>query len=147
MHARLLRCIRTYMHTCSSHTYKQAYLPTDTPTCRRAYKSTYLHTNLHAHMRTFTHTDILNHAYIIIVHTHIRIRITCIPTYIHTCPHTYVCTYELTYLHTYMHTYMQTHLLTYLHQQALVCLSNRKIVDASKGRTFHWKMTNNLVFL
>jgi len=29
--------------------------------------------------------------------------------------------------------------------QALVCLSNREIVDASRGRTFHCKMANNRV--
>ena len=29
------------------------------------------------------------------------------------------------------------------HEQALVCLSNREIVDASRGRIFHCKMANN----
>jgi len=32
------------------------------------------------------------------------------------------------------------------HEQALVCLSNREIVDASRGRTFHCKMANNRFF-
>ena len=31
-------------------------------------------------------------------------------------------------------------------EQALVCLSNREIVDASRGRTFHCEMANNLFF-
>ena len=31
-------------------------------------------------------------------------------------------------------------------EQALVCLSNREIVDASRGRTFHCKMANNRFF-
>jgi len=31
----------------------------------------------------------------------------------------------------------------YCHEQALVCLSNREIVDASRGRTLHYKMANN----
>jgi len=30
-----------------------------------------------------------------------------------------------------------------MHEQALGCLSNREIVDASRGRTFHCKMANN----
>jgi len=30
-----------------------------------------------------------------------------------------------------------------LYEQALVCLSNREIVDASRGCTFHCKMANN----
>ena len=34
-----------------------------------------------------------------------------------------------------------------LHEQALVCLSNREIVDASRGCTFHCKMANNRLFL
>ena len=29
------------------------------------------------------------------------------------------------------------------YEQALVCLSNREIVDASRGCTFHCKMANN----
>jgi len=33
------------------------------------------------------------------------------------------------------------------HEQALVCLSNREIVDASRGRTFHYKMASNCCFL
>jgi len=28
-------------------------------------------------------------------------------------------------------------------EQALVCLPNREIVDASRGRTFHCEMANN----
>jgi len=28
-------------------------------------------------------------------------------------------------------------------EQALVCLANREIVDASRGRTFHCKVANN----
>jgi len=32
------------------------------------------------------------------------------------------------------------------HEQALVCLSNREIVYASRGRTFHCKMANNRFF-
>jgi len=32
------------------------------------------------------------------------------------------------------------------YEQALVCLSNREIVDASRGRTFHCKMANNRSF-
>ena len=32
------------------------------------------------------------------------------------------------------------------HEQALVCLSNREIIDASRGRTFHCKMANNRFF-
>jgi len=31
-------------------------------------------------------------------------------------------------------------------EQALVCLSNREIVDASRGRTFHCKIANNRFF-
>jgi len=31
-------------------------------------------------------------------------------------------------------------------EQALVCLSNREIVDASRGRTFHCKTANNRFF-
>jgi len=34
-----------------------------------------------------------------------------------------------------------------LYEQALVCLSNREIVDASSGRTFHCNMANNRFFL
>ena len=34
----------------------------------------------------------------------------------------------------------------YCYEQALVCLSNREIVDASRGRIFHCKMANNRVF-
>jgi len=30
-----------------------------------------------------------------------------------------------------------------MNEQALVCLSNGEIVDASRGRTFHCKMANN----
>jgi len=33
------------------------------------------------------------------------------------------------------------------HEQALVCLSNREIVDASRGCTFHCKLANNRFFL
>jgi len=33
----------------------------------------------------------------------------------------------------------------HIHEQALVCRSNREIVDVSKGRTFHCKMANNCV--
>jgi len=33
------------------------------------------------------------------------------------------------------------------YEQALVCLSNREIVDASRGCTFHCNMANNRVFL
>jgi len=33
------------------------------------------------------------------------------------------------------------------YEQALVCLSNREIVNASRGRTFHCKMANNLCSL
>jgi len=33
------------------------------------------------------------------------------------------------------------------YEQALVCLSNREIVDASRGCTFHCKMANNRFFL
>ena len=33
------------------------------------------------------------------------------------------------------------------HEQALVCLSNREIVDASRGRTFFCKMANTRLFL
>ena len=29
------------------------------------------------------------------------------------------------------------------YEQALVCLSNGEIVDASRGRTFHYKMANH----
>ena len=32
------------------------------------------------------------------------------------------------------------------YEQALVCLSNREIVDASRGRTFHCKTANNRSF-
>jgi len=32
-------------------------------------------------------------------------------------------------------------------EQALVCLSDREIVDASRGCTFHCKMANNRFFL
>ena len=32
------------------------------------------------------------------------------------------------------------------HEQALVCLSNREIVDASRGCTFHCKMANSRFF-
>ena len=37
------------------------------------------------------------------------------------------------------------HTLTSLrsYEQALVCLSNREIVDASRGRPFHYKMAND----
>ena len=38
-----------------------------------------------------------------------------------------------------------TMFITY--EQALVCLSNREIVDASRGCTFHCKMANNGFFL
>jgi len=31
------------------------------------------------------------------------------------------------------------------YEQTLVCLSNREIVDASRGRTLHCKMANNRV--
>ena len=34
----------------------------------------------------------------------------------------------------------------YSWEQALICLSNREIVDASRGRTFHCKMANNRFF-
>jgi len=34
-----------------------------------------------------------------------------------------------------------------VYEQALVCLSDREIVDASRGRTFHCKMANNRFFL
>ena len=30
-----------------------------------------------------------------------------------------------------------------VNEQALVCLSDREIVDASRGRTLHCKMANN----
>ena len=30
-----------------------------------------------------------------------------------------------------------------MHAQALACLSNREVIDATKGRTFHCKMANN----
>jgi len=33
------------------------------------------------------------------------------------------------------------------YEQALFCLSNREIVDASRGCTFHCKMANNRFFL
>jgi len=33
------------------------------------------------------------------------------------------------------------------HEQALVCLSKKEIVDASRGRTFHCKMAENRCFL
>jgi len=33
-----------------------------------------------------------------------------------------------------------------LHATALVCLSNREIVDASRGCTYHCKMADNLFF-
>ena len=33
------------------------------------------------------------------------------------------------------------------HEQALVCLFNRNIIDASTGRQFHSKIANNRVFL
>jgi len=35
----------------------------------------------------------------------------------------------------------------YSYEQALVCLCNREIVDASRGCTFHCKMANNRFFL
>jgi len=35
--------------------------------------------------------------------------------------------------------------LAYPHEQVLVCLSNREIVDASRGRTFYCKMANNRI--
>jgi len=31
----------------------------------------------------------------------------------------------------------------FIYEQAVVCLFNRKTVDASRGRTFHCKMANN----
>ena len=34
-----------------------------------------------------------------------------------------------------------------LTEQALVCLSNREIVDASRGRTFHCKIANRRIVL
>ena len=34
-----------------------------------------------------------------------------------------------------------------IYEQALVCLSNREIVDASRGCTFHCKMASNRFFL
>jgi len=33
-----------------------------------------------------------------------------------------------------------------VYEQALVCLSNREIVDVSRGCTFHCKMANNRFF-
>jgi len=36
--------------------------------------------------------------------------------------------------------------VTRRNEQALVCLSNRETVDASRGCTFHCKMTNNRFF-
>ena len=38
-------------------------------------------------------------------------------------------------------------LLRARYEQALVCLSNRELVDASRGCTFHCKMANNRFFL
>jgi len=35
---------------------------------------------------------------------------------------------------------------TNVNEQALVCLSNEEIVDASRGRTFHCEMANNRCF-
>ena len=35
----------------------------------------------------------------------------------------------------------------YIYEQALVCLSNREIVDTSRGCTFHCKMANSRFFL
>ena len=36
---------------------------------------------------------------------------------------------------------------SYMYEQALVCLSNREIVDASRGCTFHCKVANIRCFL
>jgi len=44
---------------------------------------------------------------------------------------------KFVYRHPYIHVNM--------YEQALVCLSNREIVDASRGSTFHCKMTNNSI--
>jgi len=63
--------------------------------------------------------------------------------------------YAYIYIHIYIHAYhtQTTHTHIYmissdlaLNEQALVCLSNRKLVDASRGRTFHYKMANNVFF-
>jgi len=42
--------------------------------------------------------------------------------------------------------YTHTHMYNYLYEQALVCLCNRDIVDASRGRTFHCNMANDRFF-
>ena len=83
----------------------------------------------------------------------------------------YINIYLYLYLYLYMYTYIickYTYTHTHIHmrqfatlcvvvrsgrtsgcvryEQALVCLSNREIVDASRGRTFHCKMANNRFF-
>ena len=66
--------------------------------------------------------------------------------------------YKSTYMYLYLYPYMYIHISisisiylhmnthTHMYEQALVCLSNREIVDASRGRTFHCKMANNRFF-
>ena len=77
------------------------------------------------------------------------------------CVFIYLCVCVYTHTHRYLSrniaTYLLTHMSINIHlcarahvcedEQALVCLSNREIVDASSGRIFHCKIAKNRVFL
>ena len=48
------------------------------------------------------------------------------------------------YIYVYIYIHTHTHLPgATRYEQALVCLSNREIVDASRGCTFHCKTANH----
>ena len=54
---------------------------------------------------------------------------------------------SLIYIYVCIHTHIYIYTEVRSHEQALVCLSNREIVDASRWCTFHCKIANNRVFL
>ena len=58
--------------------------------------------------------------------------------YVYVCVCVCLCVYICVYVCTYVGL---THSPDY--KQALICLSNREMVDASRGRPFHCKMAND----
>ena len=55
----------------------------------------------------------------------------------------YIYVFLYAYMYTHAHAHARTQTNTILNEQALVCLSNRKLVNASRGRPLHYKMANN----
>jgi hypothetical protein len=83
---RYLRCMGSYMHTCTWHGY----------TC----------IDMHIHAYAYAYTCICMH-----IHAYIYMQIhayTCIHVYLYTCIHAYIHTCVHAFMHTCIHVYMHT---------------------------------------